>query len=150
MKLNSEYALPSGLYYFRVIVQITVEEEIIEVDQDGDEMDPLQGYFQTFGVTASGLSDAIQVAEEMLAKHEPAGGSSDDPKGSIQMIEACLLDPESVELDEDEWKTERGVHFVSGRVLFAGEDAFEDEDPSGQQAIYQRVYDEITGESDED
>ena len=146
MRILDDRSLPSGLFYFRVIVQIAIDEEIVELDDEGEAMEPLRGYFQTFGVTASSFADATARVEAILARHEPTGGDSDDPKGSVQMIEAAVLAPEEVEQEGSGWRTAPGLHFTSGRVFFTSDEAFEDEDPSGQQAIFQRVYDEIQNE----
>ena len=88
MELHKDKMLPSGLFCVRVIVRIVIDEEIIEPIEDGTDDEPIQGFHRSYGVTARSLADAIQLVEESLLSHQPSGGSSEDPLGSIEMMES--------------------------------------------------------------
>ena len=150
MDLNRDKALPCGLYLFRVIVRVAVEEAIIEQTEDGEDMESPQGFYRSYAVTAHSLSDASAIVEEHLRAHRPAGGSTDDPQGSIEMIDTTVMDPASVELEGDDWKRSRGIHYASGRIYFSGDDTLPDNDIAGTQAIYNDIHDTEEEEDDWD
>ena len=150
MELKRDKALPCGLYHVRVIVRVAVDEEIIEQTENGNEMDPLQGFYRSYGVTARSLADASAIVEESLWAQQPAGGSSDDPKGSIEMIESTAMNPAVVELEGDDWRNKRGIHYVSGRVFFSGDDTPPDNDIAGAQRIHDHIHGDTEKEDDGD
>jgi hypothetical protein len=80
MELHRRNALESGLFHFRVVVRVRVEE--------------------------------------YLWAHQPAGGSSMDPRGSLDMIESAIVNPEDAGLEGTEWRASRGIHHVGGPVFF--------------------------------
>ena len=140
MELNRNLALPGDLFHFRVIVRVILTEEIIEFMEDGEPMEPSQGYCQAFGVTGKSLADACKIIQQQFEDYHPVGGSADDPTGTLEMLEATIMDPSTVEIEGDEWRKRRGVHFTSGRVFFAGDESPPDNDITGVRAIHEYIY----------
>jgi hypothetical protein len=124
MRLDESRRFPSGLFHFRAVVRVQLEEPLeMELEAD-DPDDPVIGYYQTYGVTASDLTHAARLLETHLASTT----SSDDPPGSIEDIEFALVGPDEVD-DQlvEEARAVAGVHFTSGRIFFGSEE-FDEED----------------------
>jgi hypothetical protein len=119
--LSKDKELRRGLYHFQVIVRVRLDEKIYEKTEDGEPLEPSQGYYCTFGVTEGSIALAAALVEDELWKRVPVGGS-EDPFGSIEAIEVHLLAPGEVECKGDAWKNSVGIHWESGRAYFADTD----------------------------
>ena len=124
MRLDESRRFPSGLFHFRAVVRVQLEEPLdMELDAE-DPDDPVIGYYQTYGVTASDLTHAARLLETHLA----ANASTDDPPGSIEDVEFALLGPKEVDDQlSDEATGTPGIHFTSGRIFFGAEEFDEDD-----------------------
>jgi hypothetical protein len=127
MNLSKDKALQSNLYHFRIVALVRLDERLHEVTEDGESLEPPQGYYRSYGVTASTMAEAARLVEDELWKHQPTGGPT-DPLGSLEELEVTLVDPEDVDLEGDTWKTVAGIHWVSGRAYFAETDEEEQDD----------------------
>jgi hypothetical protein len=124
MKLDESKRFPSGLFHFRAVIRVQLDDPL-EMELEADDPDEtVIGYYQTYGVTASDTRHAAGLLEEHLA----SSVSADDPPGTVQDVDFALLGPEEVDdqLSEAARNTP-GIHFESSRIFFGAEE-FEDDD----------------------
>lgn len=114
-----------NLGFFRVEIEMALEEPL-ELDEN-DENSPISanGYYQLFGVTASSYAEAVAFAENVLADMVTA-----EPEISgwlVQLQVDTWTDPVADERGEYlQDPSLAGVHFVSERAFFLALD--EDQD----------------------
>ncbi len=113
------------LGFFRVEIEMALEEPIELNNDDEDSPKSANGYYQLFGVTASGYAEAVAFVEKALADIV-----TDDPETPGWLVQLQVdtwtepaADTEGKFLQEP---SERGVHFISDRKFFLALD----EDPN--------------------
>ena len=113
-----------NLGFFRVEIEMALEEPL-ELDEN-DENSPISanGYYQLFGVTASSYAEAVAFVEKALAEMVPDKPESPEWLVQIQVDTWTepAADPEGEFLQDPSL---RGVHFISDRAFFLALD----EDP---------------------
>jgi hypothetical protein len=122
-------ALPNGLFLFRCIVDVVLHEPLpAELTEDGEVVPEMGSYMRTFGVTAANAADAVAAVLEEWRPRE----DQQSPAGSLTGIDTHVIWPDSVDADSIDGELgERGVHFVSGHIFCALNDA-EPEDEEEQ------------------
>lgn len=105
------------LGYFRVEIEMSLDEPI-EVDGNAEgSPDSANGYYQLFGVTASSYAEAVSLVEETLA--EIVGGDPQTAEWLVQIQVDTWTEPAADEAGgflQD--PSLRGVHFISNRAYF--------------------------------
>jgi hypothetical protein len=110
------------LGFFRVEVEMALEEPLELPENDQDTPDSANGYYQLFGVTASSYAEAVAFVEDALA---------------AIITEEPVISGWLVQLQVDTWTeaaadaegeflqdpSSRGVHFISDRAFFMALDA---------------------------
>lgn len=121
MELNPSLRLSSGLYVFNVVVRVILDEPEQGWTSEGEELDPMIGYYQPYVVTAASTAAAASIIERLLAEHEP---DPDEPQGSVDDIEFALIPAEAVadKMPEGAWRTTAGCWLEAGRVMFADDE----------------------------
>lgn len=101
---NSDLAFSSGLFHYR----ITVEIDASEIKRNHAR----PAFFQTFGITASNASQAVDILERKL---------SEGLMGEY-VIEITITPLHPHDIPEEVYREnpvhEIGIHFVSGRIYF--------------------------------
>jgi len=105
------------LGFFRVEIEMALEEPLEQDTDDEDSPDSANGYYQLFGVTASSYAEAVAFVEEALAAmvtEEP------DISGWLVQLQVdtwteAAADAEGEFLQDP---SSRGVHFISDRAFF--------------------------------
>ncbi len=106
------------LGYFRVVIEMALEEPMDIVDDDGgDSPGRANGYYQAFSVTAESFSQAVAFVEEALADlvtEEP------EIAGWLVQVEVDTWSEPSVDPADEFLQDPRegGVHFISDRGFF--------------------------------
>jgi len=106
------------LGYFRVVIEMALEEAMDIVDDDGgDSPGRANGYYQAFSVTAESYSEAVAFVEQTLAElvtREPAIA------GWLVQVEVDTWSEPSMDPDDEflQDPRQRGVHFISDRGFF--------------------------------
>ncbi|MFC2144107.1 hypothetical protein ACFLQM_00260 [Acidobacteriota bacterium] len=109
--------MADDLGYFRVEIEMVLEE-LLELNND-DENSPksANGYYQLFGVTASSYAEAVAFVEQALA--EMVTEETENPEWLVQLQVDTWTEPAA---DEDgaflQDPSLRGVHFISDRAFF--------------------------------
>ena len=109
------------LGYFRVVIEMALEQEV-ELPDDGDgSPGHANGYFQAFSVTASSYSEAVALVEETLARlvtEQP------DIAGWLVQVEVDTWSEPTVDPGDEMLQdpARRGVHFISDRGFFLASD----------------------------
>jgi hypothetical protein len=122
--LDPSFALPSGLFHFRIVVGVALHEPaILEADEhEGEE--EMVGYYRTYGVTAASASAAVALLEKEYAQRD-----DDDTGGIIAEFDVAILDVTAEELPASiEEIDEAGIHFESGMAFFPAEEFDEEVD----------------------
>jgi hypothetical protein len=112
------------LGYFRVEIEMALEE-LLELKND-DENSPksANGYYRLFGVTASSYAEAVAFVEQALA--EMATEEPENPEWLVQLqVDTWTEPPAAAEWEFLQDPSLRGVHFISDRAFFLALD----EDP---------------------
>ena len=105
------------LGFFRVEIEMALEEPLELPENDGDTPDSANGYYQLFGVTASSYAEAVAFVEKALAAivtEEP------DISGWLVQLQVdtwteAAADAEGEFLQDP---SSRGLHFISDRAFF--------------------------------
>ena len=112
------------LGFFRVEIEMALEEPIELDDDDESSLDSANGYYRLFGVTASSYAEAVAFVEKALADN-----IAGEPEISEWLVQLQVdtwtepaADPEGEFLQDPSL---RGVHFISVRAFFLALD----EDP---------------------
>ena len=110
------------LGFFRVEIEMALEEPLELDDENEDSLDSANGYYQLFGVTASSYAEAVAFVEDALAAivtEEP------DISGWLVQLQVdtwteAAADAEGEFLQDP---SSRGLHFISDRAFFMALDA---------------------------
>jgi hypothetical protein len=105
------------LGFFRVEIEMVLEEPIELDGNDGDSPKSANGYYQLFGVTASSYAEAVGLVEKALA--DIATEESAISEWLVQLQVDTWTEPASGE--EGEFLQDPslpGVHFISERAFF--------------------------------
>ena len=114
------------LGYFRVVVEMALEQEVELVDEGDGSPGLANGYYQAFSVTASSYSEAVAYVEEALANLVT---ESPEVAGWLVQVEVDTWSEPSVDPDDELLQDpgHPGVHFISERGFFR---ALDDESQS--------------------
>jgi len=114
------------LGFFRVEIEMALEEPIELDDADEDSPNSANGYYQQFGVTASSYAEAVGFVEKTLADN-----IAEEPEISEWLVQIQVDTwTEPAAGADGEFLQDpslRGVHFISDRAFFLALD----EDPEG-------------------
>jgi len=116
--------IADDLGFFRVEIEMALEEPIELENDDEDSPKSANGYYQLFGVTASSYAEAVAFVEKALAEMVP--DETENPEWLVQIQVDTWTEPAADE--EGEFLQDpslRGVHFISDRAFFLALD----EDP---------------------
>lgn len=104
--------MESPLETYWIMARVQLDEEILlDSDDEEDNVGPIVGYFQNFGVTAASEKEALGLVEQMVSD-----GEIDWPDSTISTKPVLRLDRKIIDQAGD-W-TESGVWYKSGRVFF--------------------------------
>ena len=110
------------LGFFRVEIEMALEEPLELPENDGDTPDSANGYYQLFGVTASSYAEAVAFVEGALADI-----LTEEPEISGWLVQLqvdtwseAAADAEGEFLQDP---SSRGLHFISDRAFFMALDA---------------------------
>ena len=109
--------IAEDLAFFRVEIEMALENELELDSDDGTAPRSANGYYQLFGVTAASYAEAVGFVEKTLA--EMVIGESTFPGWLVQLQVTTWTEPPAVangELLQD--PSLRGVHFISDRAYF--------------------------------
>jgi len=122
--LDESFALPDGLFHFRIVVGVRLSEPVVVVTDEEEGEEEMVGYYRTYGVTAASAGAAVSLVEELLASRP-----DDDTAGAVLELDIAVLDTADMELPKpiEEIAAAR-IHFESGRAFFTAEDDEDDED----------------------
>ena len=114
----------NDLGFFRVEIEMALEEAIELDDDDEDSPNSANGYYQLFGVTASSYAEAVAFVEKALA--EIVTGEQEISEWLVQLQVDTWTEPAAdAEGEFLQDPSLRGVHFISDRAFFLALD----EDP---------------------
>ncbi len=125
MRLDDTKRLPSGLFHFRAMVLVELDEPLEYEDDDEaeDGATTAVGYYRIYGVTAGGVAQAAELVESEFA------AAADNPPGVIRDVQLTPLGPGEIEPPlANAAVAQPGIHFRSGRIFFAEWDEDEDDD----------------------
>ncbi len=111
----------NDLGFFRVEIEMALEELLELTDNDEGSPKSANGYYQLFGVTASSYAEAVAFVEKVLAEMV-----TEEPENSewlVQLQVDTWTEPAADE--EGEFLQDpslRGVHFISERAYFLAMD----------------------------
>ncbi len=110
------------LGFFRVEVEMALEEPLELPENDQATPDSANGYYQLFGVTASSYAEAVAFVEDALAAI-----ITEEPEISGWLVQLqvdtwseAAADAEGEFLQDP---SSRGLHFISDRAFFMALDA---------------------------
>jgi hypothetical protein len=109
--------LADDLGYFRVEIEMALEELLELEGEDEESPNVANGYYQLFGVTAASYAEAVGLVEQALA--EMVTGEPESSGWLVQIQVDTWTEPPAVadgELLQD--PSLRGVHFISHRAYF--------------------------------
>ena len=114
----------NDLGYFRVEIEMALEEPREVVTEDENSPNLANGYYQLFGVTGSSFAEAVSFVEEVLVeivKDEP------ETSGWLVQLQVDTWSEPAADGDGEflQDPSSRGVHFISDRAYFLALD----EDP---------------------
>ena len=105
------------LGFFRVEIEMALEEPIELDDRDEDSPGSANGYYQLFGVTASSYAEAVAFVEKALADIVTA-----EPEISGWLVQLQVDTWTEPPADREEGLLQdpslRGVHSISDRAFF--------------------------------
>ncbi len=105
------------LGFFRVEIEMALEEPLEFDADDEDSPNAANGYYQLFGVTASSYAEAIAFVEQTLA--DMITGEPEISGWLVQLQADTWTEPPSdAEGDFLQEPSLRGVHFISDRAFF--------------------------------
>ena len=106
-----------NLGFFRVEIEMALEEAITLDGEDENSPDSANGYYQLFGVTASSYAEAVGFVEATLA--EIANGDPQTTEWLLQLQVDTWTEPAADEAGEFlQDPSLPGVHFISNRAYF--------------------------------
>jgi len=116
--------IADDLGFFRVEIEMALEEPIELDDDDEDSPKSANGYYQLFGVTASSYAEAVGFVEKALA--DIVTEESENSEWLVQLQVDTWTEPAAdAEGEYLQDPSLRGVHFISDRAFFLALD----EDP---------------------
>jgi hypothetical protein len=113
------------LGFFRVEIEMALEEPIELDNDDEDSPKSANGYYQLFGVTARSYAEAVGYVERVLA--DIVTGESEHSEWLVQLQVDTWTEP-AADAEEEFLQDPSlpGVHFISDRAFFLALD----EDPN--------------------
>jgi hypothetical protein len=105
------------LGFFRVEIEMVLEE-LIELDgDDGDAPNVANGYYLLFGVTAASFAEAVGFVEIALAEEDSDGARF--PGWLVQLqVDTWTEPPAATEQELLQDPSVRGIHYISDRAYF--------------------------------
>ena len=105
------------LGFFRVEIEMALEEPLELDDNDEDSPNSANGYYQLFGVTASSYAEAVAFVEKALA--DIVTGEPAISGWLVQLqVDTWTEPPADAEGEFLQDPSLCGVHFISDRALF--------------------------------
>jgi len=107
----------NDLGFFRVEIEMALEESL-ELTGDGEDTPKsANGYYQLFGVTASSYAEAVAFVEQALAELVP--DETENTEWLVEIQVDTWTEPAADEKGEFlQDPSLRGVHFISERAYF--------------------------------
>jgi hypothetical protein len=105
------------LGYFRVEIEMVLED-LVELDSgDGDAPNVANGYYLLFGVTAASFAEAVECVENALGEVTSSGARF--PGWLVQLqVDTWTEPPAGAERELLQDPSARGIHYISDRAYF--------------------------------
>jgi hypothetical protein len=105
------------LGFFRVEIEMALEEPLELDGQNEGSLDSANGYYRLFGVTASSYAEAVAFVEKTLA--DDITGEPEISEWLVQLQVDTWTEPAAGEEgDFLQDPSSRGIHFISDRAFF--------------------------------